>query len=138
MILYRRTPLWAQLDNGRHNSHNGTYNHRNCARPATNIMEQDDQYMLTMALPGYTKKDIIIDIDKDVLNVSSSMEDRKEIEKSTLMREFNILPFSRRFQLPESADLEGIAASFRDGVLTVSIPKKEYARTKPPREIAIA
>jgi HSP20 family protein len=101
-------------------------------------MERDDDFILNMALPGYTRKDIVLDIDQDILQVSSELTMDHDEKDSLLKREFIIRPFSRRFLLPESADAEQISARFKNGVLSITIPKKEYARPKPPREIAIA
>ena len=82
-----------------------------------------------LALPGYTKKDIIIDIDHDVLQISSALEGSSD---HLTKMEFSVRPFNRKFQLPESADTDQIAASFKNGVLNLIIPKKEYAKAKPP------
>jgi HSP20 family protein len=139
MILYRTSPHWTQKVENRGNADERTYQHaQDCLKPATNIVERDDDFVLNMALPGYTKKDIIIDIDQDVLKISSELTMHQQDKDSVLKQEFSIQPFARRFQLPDSVETDKISASFKNGVLSITAPKKEYAKARPPREIAIA
>jgi HSP20 family protein len=107
--------------------------------PAVNIVEHDDEYVIEVAAPGLEKKDFKIDLENNVLTISSEKEDKTE-EKSgkDIRKEFRYSSFCRTFTLPETIDNDKIRAKHKDGILSVSIPKKETARIKPARQIAIA
>jgi len=106
--------------------------------PAVNISEGDDAYTIEVAAPGLEKKDFQIDLDNDVLTIASLKEDKAEHSKDNYTcREFSYDSFSRSFTLPEMADADKISASHKNGILFVSIPKKEEAKVKPARQIAI-
>lgn len=106
--------------------------------PAVNIAEGDHEYTIEVAAPGFDKKDFRIDLDNDRLTISSNREENaeKESERYT-RREFSFNRFSRTFNLPDTVDSEKIAAKHRDGILYVTVPKKEEAWVKPSREISI-
>jgi HSP20 family protein len=107
--------------------------------PAVNILENDDEYVIEVAAPGLEKKDFKIDLENNILTVSSEKEDKSEDKNDkTIRKEFRYSSFSRTFTLPETIDSDKIRAKHKDGVLAVSIPKRETARIKPPRQIAIA
>lgn len=112
--------------------------HRACFAPAANIIERNEDFIVEMALPGYDKKDVIIDIEQKLLKVSSKKEFTLEEDSMTLKREFKAGPFERKFELPDTVNPDGIEAQLKSGLLEISIPKMEYAKAKPPREIAIA
>ncbi len=107
--------------------------------PAVNIIEGKDDFRIEVAAPGLDKKDFKIDVKNNVLFISSEkrQEDEKKDEK-IMRREFSYSSFSRSFSLPESVETDKIRASHRDGVLSITIPKKEEAKEKPPRQIAIS
>lgn len=106
--------------------------------PAVNIVEGKDEYRIEVAAPGLTKKDFQVDVQNNVLVISSEkqMEEEKKEEKF-MRREFSYSSFRRTFSLPQGADIEKINASQKDGVLSISIPKKEEAKEKPARNIKI-
>ena len=106
--------------------------------PAVNISEGENEYTIEVAAPGLEKKDFKIDMEKDRLTISSTNEDKQEENNDRCTRhEFHYNKFSRSFTLPETVDSEKIIAKHRDGILYVDIPKKEEAKVKPAREIAI-
>lgn len=108
--------------------------------PAVNIKEEDEAFEVELAAPGMAKEDFHIELDKDVLTISSEhkeeQEDKQEDERFT-RREFSYQSFSRSFTLPQSADGDKIEARYDNGVLYIHIPKKEEARPKPAKRIAI-
>ena len=107
--------------------------------PAVNLAENNNEYRIEVAAPGLDKKDFNINLDNDVLTISSEKEDKKEDKDDNFMRcEFNYSRFSRSFTLPESANAEKIKATHKDGFLYVHIPKKEEAKQKPPKQIDIS
>ncbi len=106
--------------------------------PAVNVKEDINQFDIEVAAPGMAKKDFVIELNHNVLTISSEKMDKKEenTEKIT-RREFSYSSFCRSFTLPNSVKEEGIKASYKDGILDVSIPKKEEAKDKGPKRIAI-
>ncbi len=113
--------------------------HRNydCA-PSTNIMETNEEFKLQMAVPGVKKEDIKIDLEKNVLNISSekSTEESKTEDEKYTRREFAYGTFCRSFTLPETINADKIGAEVKDGILTVTLPKK--AETKVSKQIKIS
>jgi HSP20 family protein len=119
---------------------NRNYSSTNTTLPSVNIKESNNDFEVEMAAPGFTKNDFKIELNHDLLTISSAKEienEAKEGQQFTL-REFSYQSFSRSFTLPNSADSEKIGAKYEDGILRVKIPKKEEARPKPSRQIAIA
>ncbi len=106
--------------------------------PAVNIVEEDDRFAIEFAAPGLKKEDFKVNLDNNVLSVSSEREESdEEKNKNYTRREFNYTAFQRSFTLPDTADAEKISAEYKDGVLKIEIPKKEEAKVKPVREISI-
>jgi HSP20 family protein len=107
--------------------------------PAVNIIEGKDDFRIEVAAPGLDKNDFSIDVKNNVLFISCEKEEKKEDENEKIMRrEFSYSSFSRSFSLPNTINPDKISAKHRDGVLTISIPKREEAKEKPPKKIAIA
>ena len=97
--------------------------------PAVNIAETDNEFQIEMAAPGLKKEDFKINLDKNILTISSEKkEEKKEEGKKYNKREFSYGSFTRAFTLPDSADYAKIDAAYTDGVLTVSIAKREEAK----------
>ena len=106
--------------------------------PAVNITEGNEAYTIEVAAPGLEKKDFRIDLNNDVLTISSEREKGHEENKDQYTcREFGYESFSRSFNLPEMVDREKISASHKNGILFLNIPKKEEAKVKPARQIAV-
>lgn len=108
-----------------------------CA-PSTNILETDKDFRLQMAVPGVDKKDIKIDLEKNILNISSekAAEEKENDDVKYTRREFLYGTFHRSFTLPETIDTDKIGAEVKDGILTVTLPKK--AETRVSKEIKIS
>jgi HSP20 family protein len=106
--------------------------------PSANIKETNENFQIELAVPGLKKEDIKIDLDQDVLTISSEQKEEKTEERDNYTRrEFNYSSFSRSFYLPEIADTDKISAEYKDGVLNILIPKKESAIKKPQKRIEI-
>jgi HSP20 family protein len=104
-------------------------------------METEDEFSVEVAAPGKTREDFNIELDNDVLTISS--EEKKETETTDkkgryTRKEFSYTNFKRAFSLPETVDSEKIAATYKDGVLNISLPKKEEAKVQPKRMIEIS
>lgn len=106
--------------------------------PRTNITETADDYVLEMLVPGRVKEDFKIALDKNLLTVSfDAKEEVKSEDRKTLSREFSIRSFNRSFTIDEKINIDGIVARYENGVLTLSLPKKEEVKAL-PKEISIS
>ncbi len=106
--------------------------------PAVNIKETDTSFGIELAAPGKTKEDFNIEIDHNVLTISSEEKSEKEENQGKYTRkEFNYSSFRRAFTLPETVNTDSINATYENGVLHVALPKKEEALPKPKRLIEI-
>ena len=104
--------------------------------PAVDIRETEDAYEVTAELPGMKKEDVEITLENNLLKLSGERRFEKDIEKENYHRvERTYGTFSRAFSLPNRVDPEKVAASFADGILTVTVPKVEEAK---PRRISIS
>jgi HSP20 family protein len=112
---------------------------RKFSDPAANIIEHSDAFELNLAAPGLKKDDFKIQLDNNMLTVSSEIEDEKqEVGKNYTRREYHFGSFSRSFTLPKSIDLEKIKADYDNGILKVMLPKKEEAKLEVKKEIKIS
>jgi HSP20 family protein len=104
--------------------------------PAVDIQETEDAYRLIAELPGLTKEDINITLENNVLRLSGERKFEKDVQKESYHRiERAYGTFTRSFALPQQVNSEKVEAAFKDGVLTIMVPKAEQAK---PRKIAIA
>ena len=104
--------------------------------PSVNIQEDDKQFTLEMAVPGMKKDDFKINLDNQVLTVSTEQKEEKEEKKDHYTRrEFVYSSFSRSFRLPKTILAEKIKADYKDGILKVTLPKDEKAKLT--REISV-
>lgn len=107
--------------------------------PAVNIKENKKEFNIEFAAPGFTKKDFKIDVDQDVLTISAEKEHEEHEENENFARrEFSYNSFSRSFTLPQTVSGEKIDAHYNDGILKLSVPKKEVSKALPKKEIKIA
>ena len=106
--------------------------------PAVNITEHKDEYQVSLAAPGLKKDDFKIDVDGNMLTISSEKEENKEeIDKRFTRKEYSYSSFSRSFTLPEEINKEKIEAKYEDGVLKISMPRKEEAKKLSAKHIAV-
>jgi HSP20 family protein len=106
--------------------------------PSVNIKERKKDYLIELAVPGLNKEDIDIDIENNVMTISSQKKEEKEENDGTYTkREFYYNEFKRVFTLPETADAEKIDAEYKNGVLKIKIDKKPEAQQKPAKKIKI-
>ncbi len=110
--------------------------------PAVNIKEVDDKYEVEVAAPGLSKDDFNVELNNNVLTISSHKETKNEKRDEGTgysRREFSYSSFERSFSLPENVvDVDKINAKYKDGVLHLDLPKKEEAKPKPIRTIKIS
>ncbi len=117
---------------------NGNLLGRTMNVPAVNITENKENYQVSLAVPGMKKDDFKIDIDGNMLTISSEQEENKE-EKDTKFtrKEYSYSSFSRSFTLPEEINKEKIEAKYEEGVLRISLPRKEEAKKATAKHIAV-
>ncbi|OAD91625.1 heat-shock protein [Aequorivita soesokkakensis] len=107
--------------------------------PKVNIRETADAFIVEMAVPGLKKSDFQIELDNQVLSISTeTKEEQENQEENYTRREFGYASFKRSFTLPESVDEEKINASYSEGILNIHLPKKEEAKQRPARSIKIS
>jgi len=116
------------------------YSDTNTTSPAVNIKETADSYEVEVAAPGMNKKDFNVQLEGNILTISSEKELKEQNENTRYAaREFSYQSFSRTFALQKDVvDIEKIQATYEDGVLRLQIPKKEEAKQKGPRRIEIS
>jgi len=103
--------------------------------PLVNIRETDGAFFVEAELPGLTKKDLEITLENNLLKLSGERRFEKDAKEENYHRiERSYGSFLRTFSLPSQVDPEGVKASFKDGILTIEVPKAEEAK---PRKIAI-
>ena len=110
--------------------------------PAVNVVESNDDFRIEVAAPGMKRDDFKVELDNNVLTISSEREDKneeKDADGNYTRREFSYQSFRRRFALPEHKVLgDRIAARYADGILHVTVPKSEVAKVKPAKQIAVS
>jgi len=102
--------------------------------PSVNIVENEANYTMQLAAPGLEKSDFTINIENDFLVISAEKKTEKEETGNAgkfTRREFNYSSFKRSFQLDDNINREGIAAAYENGVLSITLPKKEENWKKP-------
>lgn len=112
---------------------------KNITVPSVNISEDKDQYKVTLAAPGLKKTDFKIDVDGNLITISSEKEDKKEEKDVRYTRqEYSYSSFSRSFTLPEDVNPEKIDASYADGILSLNLPKREESKKmSSPKQIVV-
>jgi len=97
--------------------------------PAANISETAHHYHIVTAAPGLKKEDFKLNLERNILNISVEQQSENTAEqKNYSKREYSYSSFVRAFTLPDSANSEGIDATYTDGVLKIDIAKKEEAK----------
>ena len=105
--------------------------------PAANVHETPTAYVLEISAPGRNKEDFKITVDKNILTVSfEKKEEVKDENKKQVKREFTLQPFKRSFTLDDKVVADNIAAKYENGLLLLSIPKKEEVKVE-AKQIAV-
>lgn len=101
----------------------------NASNPALNILENEKEFKVEVAAPGMTKEDFDVKIDDEnnlVISVDKKTESEEHDEETCyLRREFSYSHFQRRMILPDIVDTDNISAKADNGILTITIPKRE-------------
>ena len=107
------------------------------SRPAVNVIEGKEDFRLEIAAPGLKKSDFEIHLEKDVLTISAKVENEKVEGIKYARKEFDYRDFKRTFHLPKTINISKIDAKFEDGILYLTLAKKEEAKELPARKIVI-
>lgn len=114
---------------------NGGSDVLNAWAPALDLYEEKDSLIVRAELPGMRKEDIDISLHENVISVSGERRNEKKYEGSQTSREERFFGrFTRSFKLPKQVDASRVKAAYKDGILTVTLPKTEEAK---PRQIEI-
>ena len=107
--------------------------------PSVNVVETENSYRVEVAAPGLEKQDFEVSIDNGSLNISARKEHQEEVKDGDkyMRREFNFTSFTRSFQLPDTVKADDIAANYENGVLKITLPKKEEAKIEAAKVIDI-
>jgi len=100
--------------------------HTRLTRPEVNAFESDEAYNLELALPGWQKSEVNLELDGDLLIVKG--ERAQEGAPDYRRHEFGLSTFEKSFHLPDTIDVENIAAGLERGVLTITLPKVPEAQ----------
>jgi HSP20 family protein len=100
--------------------------------PSVNVVEHDDHFKMHLAAPGLEKNDFTLQIENDFLVISAEKKmESEDTGKRFTRREFNYSSFKRSFQLDDTIKRDGITASYENGVLNITLPKKEETWQNP-------
>ncbi|MDR6735591.1 Hsp20/alpha crystallin family protein [Sphingobacterium sp. 2149] len=134
------SPMFDDFNRELLNWGNKNYSPTSTTVPAVNIKENGDNFEVEVAAPGMAKEDFKITLDGNLLTISSAKEEQHEEQKDNYTRrEFSYQSFQRSFELPKDVvDQDNIEAHYENGMLKLTIPKKEEAKQKEPRTIYIS
>lgn len=144
LVRFSHSPLDRFFDNDLLDWSNRNFSKTDTTLPSVNIRENEEEFLIDVAVPGLDKNDFKIEVNDDVLTVSSEKQEESETKDEKgkngeryTKREFSYQAFMRSFTLPTIADGDKVSASYEKGILTVSVPKKEEAKPKTARMIEI-
>lgn len=111
----------------------------NTTLPAVNIKENENEFTVDIAAPGMNKEDFQVNLENDILTISSEKKENKEDTNDNYTRkEYSYMSFKRSFTLPKGiVDSEKIKATYKNGELKINIPKLEAAKPKPAKLITV-
>lgn len=104
--------------------------------PAANVHEHKEKFVIALAVPGLAKEDVKIKVDKKVLTISADKDGEQEVKFK--VKEFMYGKFSRKFKLPNAADVDAISAEMNNGVLSITIGKKKEEIDNGPKDIQVS
>ena len=106
--------------------------------PSANVIENDNEFKLELAAPGFDKKDFKVEIQEGMLNISAEKEHKSEEKKENYRKkEFSYSSIRRSFALPENVKDENIDAKYENGILKIVLPKKALEGSKPKKAIEV-
>ena len=136
LMKWTNNPVLNEMLNGmQRRPYQNDYNFN---RPAANIIDNENDFTIELAVPGMQKKDFKINIEKEILSISvENQESKEKVEKNYSRREFRYDGFCRSFSIPETINQDEIKADYKSGVLSIRLPKSEEVQQK-SKEIKIS
>jgi len=109
--------------------------------PAVNVKETNEDFTIEVAAPGMKREDFKVELDNHVLTISAQHQDKREEKNQDggyTRKEFNYQSFQRSFTLPnDKVEGDKIVARYVDGILHITVPKKETAKVRPAKQITV-
>ena len=106
--------------------------------PAANITEKNNAFFIELVAPGKEKNDFDVALENDTLTISTTSEKESSKENALFMRkEFDYASFQRSFRIPETIDTKNIKANYKNGLLSIELPKRKEAVLDPKKQIKI-
>jgi len=136
LVKWTNHPVMNEMFNGMHRRPvHHTCDHN---RPLANITDNEKDFTIELAVPGMSKDQFNIKLDNDILTISvERKEEEVKEERNFTRREFRYDSFSRSFSMPDIVDQDKIKADYKNGVLSLKLPKSEDVKVK-GREIKIS
>jgi len=116
--------LMNQLFRETQDSFKNAVERENSFRPGTNVMEEEDYYLIEMAIPGFSKEEVSVKVEDGYIKISGQKTSDKT-DKKFLRREFGFSKLERSFKLADTVNQKNISAEVKDGILNVILPKIE-------------
>ena len=129
-LLKRRTqetaPAWGNYLDHFFNDDFFRFSNVQSQTPAVNISQDEKQFQLDFAVPGFKKEQLTVDLDEQLITVSGQKEENQEDATLSFTRkEFTFSSFKRSFRLPDSVNVQGIQAAYEEGILKITLPKAQ-------------
>ncbi len=106
--------------------------------PPVNITDNAESYLVELLVPGYSKADFKVKLAENILTVSAEQKQAEAVEGSKIVRrEFSLKAFKRSFTLDDKMDTENISAKYENGLLQLTLPKKEEVKPQ-AKDISIS
>jgi HSP20 family protein len=119
--------IFENLDNKDFFSSNFNFSH---STPLVNVSQTEEAYTMEVYAAGFKKEDFNIDVTTENITISAEVkEDENAKNTDYTFQEFKKMPFKRHFKLSKNVDIENVSASYIDGVLHITLPKKEAVKT---------
>ena len=99
--------------------------------PPYNIVDNDKEFLIEFSVPGFDKKDFLLEVEENNLKVSTLSSKNNKPENNFFKRQFNYSQFEKNFTIPEEVNIEKINSKYDNGILKIFLPKiKEFKQTK--------
>ena len=105
--------------------------------PSVNILDNEKFFELNLAAPGKNRKDFIIELEDQILTISSESFSNNDDSDNFTRQEYRYGNFKRSFRLPDSINTSLIKAKYENGILSISLPKHKEAIPEPKKQIEI-
>ena len=106
--------------------------------PAVNITEKENTFHMELVAPGKEKKDFHVELEEDTLTISTTTDQESNEDNSKFTRrEFDYASFQRSFRIPETIDTKNIKANYKNGLLSIILPKRKESIPEPKKQIEI-